>query len=129
MFAASLLPPVRLIRSIVTAILFVIPFFPIMAGWNSNLYCVFALPQGASDPPPTTFTLSGFVRNQSNQFVSGVRVSISDENSMSIYSGFIDSSGRFTVKNIRQGKYTIRIETTGTPYEEYSQSMDLQSIR
>ncbi len=78
---------------------------------------------------PTTFTITGLVRDKSNQGVSGVRVSVTDENNLPIYTGFIDSSGRFTVKNLRQGRHVLRIETTGTPYEEYSQAMELQSLR
>ncbi len=78
---------------------------------------------------PTTFTITGIVRDKSNQGVSGVRVTVTDENNLPIYTGFIDSSGRFTVKNLRQGRHVLRIETTGTPYEEYSQAMELQSLR
>lgn len=77
----------------------------------------------------TTFTILGSVRNQNGQSVSNVRVSISDENFQPIYTAFVDTTGRFTVKGIRQGKFTITIETTGTPYQEQSQQLELQSLR
>ncbi len=77
----------------------------------------------------STFSLIGSVRNQSGQSVSGVRVSVIDENFQPIFSAFVDTGGRFTLKGLRQGKFTVRIETTGTPYEEYSQPLELQTLR
>ncbi len=77
----------------------------------------------------STFSLIGSVRNQSGQSVSGVRVSVIDENFQPIYAAFVDTGGRFTLKGLRQGKFTVRIETTGTPYEEYSQPLELQTLR
>ena len=61
--------------------------------------------------------------------MTGVRLSVTDENFQPIYTSFVDSSGRYTIKGLRQGKFTFRIETTGTPYEEQSQMLELQSIR
>jgi tetratricopeptide (TPR) repeat protein len=77
----------------------------------------------------STFTLIGSVRDQKGLTVSGVRVSIVDENFQPIYTAFVDGSGRFTVKGVKQGRFTIKIETTGTQYQEQSQSLELQSIR
>jgi len=77
----------------------------------------------------STFTLVGMVRNQSNQSVSNVRVSIIDENFQPIYTAFVDSGGRFKLAGLKQGKFTVRIETTGTPYQETSQPLELQSMR
>lgn len=77
----------------------------------------------------STFSLIGSVRNQSGQTVSGVRVIIIDENFQPIYTAFVDTGGRFTLKGLRQGKFTVRIETTGTPFEEYSQPLELQTLR
>ena len=77
----------------------------------------------------STFSLIGSVRNQSGQSVSGVRVSVIDENFQPIFSVFVDTGGRFTLKGLHQGKFTVRIETTGTPYEEYSQPLELQTLR
>jgi tetratricopeptide (TPR) repeat protein len=77
----------------------------------------------------STFTLIGSVRNQANQSVSNVRVSIVDENFQPIYTAFVDAGGRFKISGVKQGKFTIRIETTGTPYQEASQSVELQSMR
>lgn len=77
----------------------------------------------------STFSLIGSVRNQSGQSVSGVRVSVIDENFQPIFSVFVDTGGRFNLKGLHQGKFTVRVETTGTPYEEYSQPLELQSLR
>lgn len=76
-----------------------------------------------------SFTLIGSVRNQSGQTVSGVRVSVIDENFQPIYTAFVDSGGRFNLKGIKQGRFVVRIETTGTPYQEYSQQLELQALR
>jgi tetratricopeptide (TPR) repeat protein len=77
----------------------------------------------------STFTIIGSVRNQSGQAVDGVRVSVMDENFQSIRTLFVDSSGRFTVRGLRQGRFTFRVETTGTPYEEQTQQIELQAPR
>lgn len=77
----------------------------------------------------STFSLLGIVRNQSGQSVSGVRVAVIDENFQPIFNAFVDTGGRFTLRGLRQGKFTVRIETTGTPYEEYSQPLELQALR
>ncbi|HZF37795.1 MAG TPA: tetratricopeptide repeat protein, partial [Blastocatellia bacterium] len=77
----------------------------------------------------STFTIVGSVRNPSGQAVSGVRISVMDENFQPIRTLFVDSSGRFTVSGLRQGRFTFRVETTGTPYEEQTQQLDLQALR
>jgi tetratricopeptide (TPR) repeat protein len=77
----------------------------------------------------TTFTVIGVVRDQAGQAVSGVRFTVIDENYQSIQSSFVDASGQFRVSGLRMGKYTVRIETSGTPYEEQSQQLELQSLR
>jgi tetratricopeptide (TPR) repeat protein len=77
----------------------------------------------------STFTVVGSVRNQSGQAVSGVRVSVMDENFQPIRTIFVDSSGRFTVRGLGQGRFTFRVETTGTPYEEQTQQLELQALR
>jgi len=77
----------------------------------------------------STFTLIGSVRDQTGQAVSGVRLTVIDENYQIIQSLFVDASGRFRVSGLRMGKYTVRVETPGTPYEEQSQQLELQSLR
>ena len=77
----------------------------------------------------TSFEILGTVRDVKGQTVSNVRISIQDENYQPIYTAFVDSSGRFT-KRVRTGRYIIRIETTGTPYEEQQTGwIELSSLR
>ncbi len=77
----------------------------------------------------TSFEILGTVRDGKGQAVSNVRISIQDENYQPIYTAFVDSSGRFT-KRVRTGRYIIRIETTGTPYEEQQSGwIELSSLR
>ncbi len=77
----------------------------------------------------STFTIIGSVRNQSGRAVDGVRVSVIDENFQPIRTIFVDSSGRFTVRGLGQGRFSFRVETTGTPYEEQTQQLELQALR
>ncbi|MEP7274513.1 MAG: carboxypeptidase-like regulatory domain-containing protein, partial [Acidobacteriota bacterium] len=119
----------RLARSIGCALLCTC-FFLSGSSTSSGNLCLASPQQGGNqDVPPTTFTVTGLVRNQSNQPVSGVRLSVTDENNVTVYSGFVESNGRFTVRGMRQGRFTLRIETTGSAYEEYAQAMELQSLR
>jgi len=76
-----------------------------------------------------TFTIIGNVRDQSGQFVSSVRVAVYDENFQPIRTLFVDGSGRFQIQGLRTGRYQFRVETTGTPYEEQTQTHDLQAVR
>src|SRR5215475_8786192 len=77
----------------------------------------------------STFTVVGSVRNQSGQAVDGVRISVMDENFQQIRTLFVDASGRFTVRGLREGRFNFRVETTGTPYEEQTQQLELQALR
>lgn len=78
----------------------------------------------------TSFEIIGTVRNVNGQPVSNVRVSIQDDNYQPIFTAFVDTTGRFLVKNLRTGKYIFRIETTGTPYEELQTGwVELSSLR
>jgi len=78
---------------------------------------------------PQTFTIIGNVRDQAGQFVTGVRVTVSDENFQQISTLFVDNSGRFQLPGLRSGRYQFHVETTGTPYEEQIQTHDLQAVR
>ena len=76
-----------------------------------------------------SFTLIGIIRSPNGQPVGGVRVSVIDENYQPIYTALVDGGGRFTLKGVKQGRFTVRVETNGTPYEENSQQLELQALR
>lgn len=76
-----------------------------------------------------SFSILGTVRDVSGRSVENVRYAVIDENFQPIRSGFVLPGGRFTIKGLSSGRYTFRIETTGTPYEEQSQSLDLQALK
>ncbi len=76
-----------------------------------------------------SFTILGTVRDVSGRSIENVRYAVTDENFQPIRSGFVLSGGRFTVKDLSSGRYKFRIETTGTPYEEQTQSIELQSLK
>ena len=107
---------------IVLILMLVAPCFTGSATSSQNSCLAFALPQA------TTFTIIGMVRNRVGQIVTEVRVTVIDENFQTVYTGFVGPGG-FRVDKVRQGRYTIRIETNGTPYEEQSQSLELQALR
>lgn len=131
MLAASLIAPAKLVRSAFIFLLLAMHYPAIATGLKSQSdFVLSAAPSSTiSASLQSTFTIVGSVRNQANQPVSGVRVSILDENFQSIYLAFVDSSGRFTLKGVKQGRFTIKIETTGTSYEEQSQAIELQALR
>jgi tetratricopeptide (TPR) repeat protein len=58
-----------------------------------------------------------------------VRFTILDDGYQIVKTIFVDNSGRFTVKGLTMGRYIARVETTGTPYEEQSQQLELQTLR
>jgi len=76
-----------------------------------------------------SFTIIGRVRDQSGQVVSSVRVSLLDDNYGSLRTVFVDSGGGFKFQGVGSGVYLIRIETSGTPYEEQTQRIELRSLR
>lgn len=80
-------------------------------------------------PFQQTYLLMGNLRDTNGQSVSNVRVSVTDDNYQLIRSVLVDSSGRFQVNGLRAGVYIIRIETTGTIYEEQTQRVELFSGR
>lgn|GEM_PF-431826 len=75
--------------------------------------------------PQHTFVLIGSVRDTSGQAVNVVRVSVMDENMLPVQTLMVDSAGRFKVAGLRIGTYLVRIETTGTPYQEQTQRIEL----
>lgn len=80
-------------------------------------------------PVQSSFTVVGSVRDKAGHPVGGVRLSVIDENFQPIRTQFIDTSGQFTINGLGQGKFTFRIETTGTNYEEQTQQLELQAVR
>ncbi len=78
---------------------------------------------------PQTFTIIGKVRDQTGQAVSGVRVTLLDDNYGQLRMAFVDSGGGFRFSGIGSGVYHVRIEPAGTPYEEQTQRIELQSLR
>ncbi|MGE0130640.1 MAG: DUF2012 domain-containing protein [Blastocatellales bacterium] len=79
-------------------------------------------------PAQRSFAVIGSVRGTSGQRVTSIRVSLLDENYHSIRTTFVDSSGRFQFRGLRQGVYLVRVEPVGTPYEEQVQRVEFQSI-
>lgn len=77
-----------------------------------------------------SFDILGTIRDVKGQSVTGVRVSMLDENYQPVYTAFVDPGGRFSVKGVRSGRYVIRIDTTGTPYQELQTGwLELHSLR
>ena len=74
------------------------------------------------------FAIIGSIRDDSGQMVSSIRVTLQGENYQTIRTVFADSSGRFQFRNVGEGTYTVRIEPAGTPYEEDSQTIELQTL-
>ena len=79
-------------------------------------------------PTQSRFAILGSIRDPGGQAVASIRVTLLGENYQTIGTRFADSSGRFQFRNLGQGIYTIRIEAAGTPYEEESQTIELQSL-
>jgi tetratricopeptide (TPR) repeat protein len=78
-------------------------------------------------PSQSRFVVFGHVRDPSGNNVSSIRVSLLDENEQTLRTVFADTSGRFQFRNLGEGIYLVRVETTGTPFEEQTQRIDLQS--
>lgn len=79
-------------------------------------------------PGQSTFAILGTVRDTGGQRVTSIRVSLLDENYHSIRTVFVDSSGRFQFRGLRQGIYLVRVEPVGTPYDEQTQRVEFQSL-
>lgn len=80
-------------------------------------------------PVQTKFAILGSVRDANGgQAVGAIRVTLLDENYQTVRTVFVDNSGRFQFRNINPGNYLVRVETSGTDYEEDSQSILLQSL-
>jgi Flp pilus assembly protein TadD len=74
------------------------------------------------------FSIVGSVRDDSGRPVSSIRVSLEDENASQIGTKFADASGRFQFRGLRAGNYRVRVEAAGTPFENASVLVELQSM-
>jgi tetratricopeptide (TPR) repeat protein len=79
-------------------------------------------------PLQSRFAIVGSIRDPGGNPVGSIRVSLLGENYQNVRTVFADSSGRFQFRNLGQGIYIIRVEPAGTPYEEESQTVELQSL-
>jgi Flp pilus assembly protein TadD len=65
----------------------------------------------------SNFSLSGSIRDFTGQSVDSIRVSLLDDNYISVRTVF-SSQGRYQFKGLRAGAYYIKVETLGTDFEE-----------
>jgi len=79
-------------------------------------------------PLASRFAIIGTVRDENGREIESVRVTLLDDNYRSIRTVFADSSGRFQFRNLLEGKYFVRVDPIGTPYEEQIQSIEFQSM-
>ncbi|HKP86110.1 MAG TPA: tetratricopeptide repeat protein [Blastocatellia bacterium] len=76
-----------------------------------------------------TFNILGTVRDNTGQGLNALRVSLLDDNYSPIRSVFSDTSGRFQFRGLVSGRYLLRVEPGGKPFEEQTVQLDLQAIR
>lgn len=80
--------------------------------------------------PFQKFVIIGRVSDTTGRSVPNVRVLAIDENFQPIRTIFVDGSGQFFVRGLSPGRYQFRVETTGTPYQEFETGwIELQSVR
>ena len=79
--------------------------------------------------PFQTFDVLGTVRDNTGQSVNSIRVSLVDDSYQPIRTVFTDTSGRFVFRGLVSGRYLVRIEPAGQPFEEQTMQLDLQAIR
>lgn len=80
--------------------------------------------------PFQKFVIIGTVRDTAGRSVPNVRLLAIDENFQPIRTIFVDAGGQFFVRGLSPGRYQFRVETTGTPYQEYSTGwIELQALR
>ncbi len=75
-----------------------------------------------------SFILFGSIRDTSGRVVPNVRVSLMDENNQTVGTVFADSSGRYEFRGLGTGRYVVRVEPVGTPYEPRSEPIELRSL-
>jgi len=88
------------------------------------LFCL-ALPAS----PFQSFNILGSVRDNGGKPVNAIRISLTDENYQPINTVFTDTSGRFKFNGLVSGRYYLKVEPAGMPFEEQTVSIELQSLR
>jgi Flp pilus assembly protein TadD len=88
------------------------------------LFCL-ALPAS----PLQSFDLLGSIRDNTGKPVSSIRISLTDESYQPIRTVFTDTSGRFNFNGLISGRYYLKVEPAGMPFEEQTVSLDLQALR
>jgi len=78
-------------------------------------------------PSQSRFVVFGQVRDSNGNGIGSIRVSLLDENEQTLRTVFADNSGRYKFPNLGEGIYLVRVEPAGTPFEEQTQRIDLQS--
>jgi predicted Zn-dependent protease len=78
--------------------------------------------------PQGSFVIMGTVRNAEGRPVDSIRVVLMNEDYQVKKVIFTDPSGRYRFPPVSSGVYIVKIIPTGTPYEEVSQRLDLQSL-
>jgi tetratricopeptide (TPR) repeat protein len=79
--------------------------------------------------PFQSFDLLGNIRDNTGKPVSSIRISLTDESYQPIRTVFSDTSGRFTFTGLVSGRYYLKVEPAGMPFEEQTVSLDLQALR
>lgn len=80
--------------------------------------------------PFQKFVVIGRVSDTSGRAVPNVRVLAIDENFQPIRTIFVDAGGQFFIRGLSPGRYQFRVETTGTPYQEFETGwIELQAVR
>ena len=79
-------------------------------------------------PSQSRFAIFGHVRDAHGNGVGSIRVSLLNENEQNLSTVFADNSGRFQFRNLGEGTYLVRVEPAGTPFEEQTQRIELQSF-
>jgi tetratricopeptide (TPR) repeat protein len=84
---------------------------------------VTAAPQASAQ-----FAIRGYVRNSSGQAAGNVRVSLLDEFRQPLKTLFSDTTGRYEFRGVSRGVFFLRVDTTGTIYENLEQRIELSSL-
>lgn len=82
----------------------------------------------ASPQANAQFAIRGYVRNSSGQAVGNIRVSLLDEYRQSLKTLFSDATGRYEFRAVSRGVFFLRVDTTGTIYENTEQRIELSSL-
>jgi len=78
--------------------------------------------------PQGSYAIMGSVRDTDGRLVDSIRVSLMDDNYQTVRTVFTDASGRFRFPAVRTGSYIVRVIPVGSPYEEETQQIDLQTL-